>query len=245
MDQIITHDINKTVFPAETLNRMKKVFKKSSEFLTEGQSSNAGLTFTQDDVQIKKKPKQVIQEEDFEEDFDDIKPSRVEKTTFNSHEERVPNKPKKEIPTKFDVRNAVKQLEEEFTTKSLNKLVNPDDIKSLLSGNKPQRIKEQPKNINEEIIHNIDKEEENDFQLPNVSSKKIDNTNNEVEKLKNEVKFLRENIQKIIQTEVTKVLLQEVFNPKNLKPMVENILKETIEQKAKSFLIEAIKNKKS
>jgi hypothetical protein len=109
----------------------------------------------------------------------------------------------------------------------LNKTpVSPDEIMSLLSGNRPQTqlpvIEEQYQNF----IH---------------ETKQIKREINEEESFSIDDNKIR----KMVTEEVTRILFKEIFSKNRLKAMMESVFKDVIKEKAKEILFETLQRRKA
>ena len=110
--------------------------------------------------------------------------------------------------------------------------VSPDEIMSLLSGNRPQP------------------------QMPVMENKKIETQYqdfiNEAKQIKNDSDYEQEssptdvnNIRQMVNEEVNRILFKEVFSKDRLKPLMESVFKDVIKEKAKEILFETLKRRKA
>jgi hypothetical protein len=106
------------------------------------------------------------------------------------------------------------------------KPVSPDEIMSLLSGNRPQTqlpvIEEQYQNF----IH---------------ETKQIKREINEEESFSIDDNKIR----KMVTEEVTRILFKEIFSKNRLKAMMESVFKDVIKEKAKEILFETLQRRKA
>jgi hypothetical protein len=110
--------------------------------------------------------------------------------------------------------------------------VSPDEIMSLLSGNRPQP------------------------QMPVMENKKIETQYqefiNEAKQIKKDSGYEQEsssinedNIRQMVNEEVTRILFKEIFSKDRLKPLMESVFQDVIKEKAKEILFETLKRRKA
>jgi hypothetical protein len=111
------------------------------------------------------------------------------------------------------------------------KQVSPDDIMSLLSGNRPQAM---PVVENRRIETKYE-----DFIKEAKSYQKEDNI------IDDNQSYSSSDIRQMVTEEVTKILFKEVFSKDRLKVMMESVFRDVIKEKAKEILFETLKRKKA
>ena len=111
------------------------------------------------------------------------------------------------------------------------KQVSPDDIMSLLSGNRPQAIP---------VVENrrIETQYE-DFIKEAKSYQKEDNI------IDDTPMYSSSDIREMVNEEVTKILFKEIFSKDRLKVMMESVFRDVIKEKAKEILFETLQRRKA
>lgn len=110
--------------------------------------------------------------------------------------------------------------------------VSPDEIMSLLSGNRPQP------------------------QIPVVENRKIETQYqefiNEAKQYQKEDNIIDNNephsssdIRQMVNEEVTRILFKEIFSKNRLKTLMESVFQDVIKEKAKEILFETLKRRKA
>ena len=109
--------------------------------------------------------------------------------------------------------------------------VSPDEIMSLLSGNRPQP------------------------QIPVMENKKIETQYqefiNEAKQIKSESGYEesssvnQDDIRQMVNEEVTRILFKEIFSKNRLKTLMESVFQDVIKEKAKEILFETLKRRKA
>ncbi len=109
--------------------------------------------------------------------------------------------------------------------------VSPDEIMSLLSGNRPQAMP---------IIENKRIETQyQDFINEAKEYKKEENIP------QSSVSLNEKDIRQMVTEEVTKILFKEIFSKDRLKVMMESVFRDVIKEKAKEILFETLQRKKA
>ena len=111
------------------------------------------------------------------------------------------------------------------------KQVSPDDIMSLLSGNRPQAM---PVVENRRIETKYE-----DFIKEAKSYQKEDNI------IDDNQSYSSSDIRQMVTEEVTKILFKEIFSKDRLKVMMESVFKDVIKEKAKEILFETLQRRKA
>jgi hypothetical protein len=111
------------------------------------------------------------------------------------------------------------------------KQVSPDDIMSLLSGNRPQAM---PVVENRRIETKYE-----DFIKEAKSYQKEDNI------IDDNQSYSSSDIRQMVTEEVTKILFKEVFSKDRLKVMMESVFRDVIKEKAKEILFETLQRRKA
>jgi hypothetical protein len=114
--------------------------------------------------------------------------------------------------------------------------VSPDEIMSLLSGNRPQAM---PVLENKRIETQYE-----DFIKEAKSFQKQDNI---IDDIYEKPSLINENvdIRQMVNEEVTRILFKEVFSKNRLKAMMESVFKDVIKEKAKEILFETLQRRKA
>ena len=110
--------------------------------------------------------------------------------------------------------------------------VSPDEIMSLLSGNRPQAMP---------IVEN--KRIETQYQEFINEAKQIKNESGYEEPQSSLVN--ESDIRQMVTEEVTRILFKEIFSKGRLKSMMESVFQDVIKEKAKEILFETLKRKKA
>jgi hypothetical protein len=115
--------------------------------------------------------------------------------------------------------------------------VSPDEIMSLLSGNRPQA--QVPVNENRRI--------ETQYQEFIKEAKQYQKEDNIIDEDHQQSPLMRENvdIRQMVNEEVNRILFKEVFSKDRLKVMMESVFKDVIKEKAKEILFETLKRRKA
>jgi hypothetical protein len=115
--------------------------------------------------------------------------------------------------------------------------VSPDEIMSLLSGNRPQA----------QIPVNENKRIETQYQEFIKEAKQYQKEDNIIDEEYQESSLIRENvdIRQMVNEEVTRILFKEVFSKDRLKVMMESVFRDVIKEKAKEILFETLKRRKA
>jgi len=114
--------------------------------------------------------------------------------------------------------------------------VSPDEIMSLLSGNKPQAM---PINENRRIetqYEDFIKEARTYQRKENIIDENV---------VDNKSSINESDIRKMVTEEVTKILFKEIFSKDRLKVMMESVFRDVIKEKAKEILFETLQRRKS
>ena len=111
------------------------------------------------------------------------------------------------------------------------KQVSPDDIMSLLSGNRPQAM---PVVENRRIETKYE-----DFIKEAKSYQKEDNI------IDDNQSYSSSDIRQMVTEEVTRILFKEVFSKDRLKVMMESVFRDVIKEKAKEILFETLQRRKA
>ena len=116
------------------------------------------------------------------------------------------------------------------------KQVSPDDIMSLLSGNRHQSM---PITENRKI--------ETQYQDFIKESKQYQKEDNIIDDNYSSSSIMNENvdIRQMVTEEVTRILFKEVFSKDRLKVMMESVFRDVIKEKAKEILFETLKRRKA
>lgn len=111
------------------------------------------------------------------------------------------------------------------------KQVSPDDIMSLLSGNRSQAMP---------VVENKRIETQyQDFINEAKSYQKEDNIIDDNET------YSSSDIRQMVNEEVTKILFKEIFSKDRLKVMMESVFRDVIKEKAKEILFETLQRRKA
>jgi len=115
--------------------------------------------------------------------------------------------------------------------------VSPDDIMSLLSGNRPQA----------KIPVNENKRIESQYQEFIKEAKQYTKEDNIIDDNYSSSSIMNENvdIRQMVTEEVTRILFKEVFSKDRLKVMMESVFRDVIKEKAKEILFETLKRRKA
>jgi hypothetical protein len=116
------------------------------------------------------------------------------------------------------------------------KQVSPDDIMSLLSGNRQQSI---PITENRKI--------ETQYQDFIKESKQYIKEDNIIDDNNSSSPIMNKNtdIRQMVTEEVTRILFKEVFSKDRLKMMMESVFRDVIKEKAKEILFETLQRRKA
>jgi hypothetical protein len=114
--------------------------------------------------------------------------------------------------------------------------VSPDEIKALLTGQKPQGQMPIAENRRIETQYEDFIKESKSYQTENI----IDD-NYQTSPMINE----NVDIKKLVNEEVTRILFKEIFSKERLKPLMESVFSDVIKEKAKEILFETLKKRKS
>jgi hypothetical protein len=113
--------------------------------------------------------------------------------------------------------------------------VSPDEIMSLLSGNRPQAMPiVENKRIETQYQEFINEAKQYQKEEPNTRD------NNQSSSLINE-----SDIRQMVTEEVTRILFKEIFSKDRLKVMMESVFRDVIKEKAKEILFETLQRKKA
>jgi len=114
------------------------------------------------------------------------------------------------------------------------KQVSPDDIMSLLSGNR-----QQPMAVNE------GRKIETKYQEFINESKTYQQEDNIIDDEPIISKIKNDDIRKMVSEEVNRILFKEIFSKDRLKPLMESVFRDVIKEKAKEILFDTLQRRKS
>jgi hypothetical protein len=114
--------------------------------------------------------------------------------------------------------------------------VSPDEIMSLLSGNRPQAIP---------VVEN--KRIETQYEDFIKEAKSFQKQDNIIDDIYEKPLSINQNvdIRQMVNEEVTRILFKEVFSKNRLKAMMESVFKDVIKEKAKEILFETLQRRKA
>jgi hypothetical protein len=117
--------------------------------------------------------------------------------------------------------------------------VSPDEIMSLLSGNRPQA---QIPVVENRKIETQYQEFINEAKQYKKEDNIIDNNFNEYNQ---QSSVSQDDIRQMVNEQVTRILFKEIFSKDRLKVMMESVFRDVIKEKAKEILFETLKRRKA
>ena len=111
--------------------------------------------------------------------------------------------------------------------------VSPDDIKALLTGQKPQAKMPITETRKVETQYEDFIKEARSFDIPSREENIIDE------------QMLNEDVKSLVHKEVNSILFNEIFSEGRLKKLIESAFQDVIKEKAKEILFETLRRKKS